>query len=176
MIICPQCQHKEVSGAIFCSECGAQLISGETNATQKIEHPATGQLFPDTAVFQSPPPTLPSAWMSLHILESGQILPLADRTEFTLGRVADGQPIMPDVDLTPFNAYANGVSRLHAILKLAENRIVIMDLGSSNGTYLNGVRLAPHKETILAHGDVISLGKLKIQVLFSQVYPLQSER
>jgi len=34
------------------------------------------------------------ARISLHLVESGQILPLAERTEFSLGRVAEGQPIM----------------------------------------------------------------------------------
>ncbi len=105
------------------------------------------------------------SWISLHIIESGQILPLADRTEFTLGRSAEGQPIVPDVDLSSYNAYANGVSRLHAAIKLVNNRIVVVDLGSSNGTYLNGVRLSPYIETPVSHGDLIYLGKLKIQVL-----------
>ena len=113
-----------------------------------------------------PPPAAPlQAWISLNIIDSGQILPLADRTEFTLGRSAEGQPIVPDVDLTAFNAYANGVSRLHAAIKLINNRIIVVDLGSSNGTYLNGVRLAPYIETPVSHGDLVYLGKLKIQVL-----------
>lgn len=171
MIICPQCQHKEISGAIFCSECGAQLVAVKHIATQKIEATDTGKLTRKPTPLHTPPPPQPTAWISLHMLESGQIMPLADRSEFTLGRVADGQPIMPDVDLTPYNAYANGVSRLHAVLKLIQERIVLVDLGSSNGTYLNGVRIPPHVEKSLAHGDVISLGKLKIQILFSQAYP-----
>lgn len=113
-----------------------------------------------------PPPQVPlQSWISLHIVESGQILPLADRTEFTLGRSAEGQPIVPDVDLTAYNAYASGVSRLHAAIKLVNNRIVVVDLGSSNGTYLNGTRLSPYIETPVAHGDLVYLGKLKIQVL-----------
>jgi pSer/pThr/pTyr-binding forkhead associated (FHA) protein len=107
------------------------------------------------------------SWISLHLLESGQILPLTDRTEFTLGRSVEGQPIVPDVDLSPYNAYANGVSRLHAAIKLVKNQAVIVDLGSSNGTYLNGVRLSPHIETLVAHGDLIYLGKLKMQVLIT---------
>jgi len=113
-----------------------------------------------------PPPAMPlQSWISLHIIESGQILPLAERTEFTLGRSAEGQPIVPDVDLSSYNAYANGVSRLHAAIKLVNNRIIVVDLGSSNGTYLNGVRLSPYVETPVSHGDLIYLGKLKIQVL-----------
>ena len=114
---------------------------------------------------QTPPQVPLQSWISLHIIESGQILPLADRTEFTLGRSAEGQPIVPDVDLTAYNAYANGVSRLHAAIKLVNNRVVVVDLGSSNGTYLNGVRLSPYIETPVSHGDLIYLGKLKIQVL-----------
>lgn len=167
MIVCPQCQHHEMDGAIFCSECGAQLI-GELGDTSRIENVELGNGQRQAVPEPAPPVSLPKAWISLHILESGYILPLADRTEFTLGRVVDGQPIMPDVDLTPHNAYAHGVSRLHAALKLVGDKIVIMDLESSNGTYVNGVRIPPNVETTLVHGDVVALGKLKIQVLFSR--------
>jgi len=104
-------------------------------------------------------------WASLHLLDSGQILPLGDRTEFTLGRVSEAQPIMPDIDLTPYQAYANGVSRLHAVLKREGKRVFVMDLGSSNGTYLNGKRLTPNVDQTLNHGDMLALGKLKIQIL-----------
>jgi pSer/pThr/pTyr-binding forkhead associated (FHA) protein len=102
-------------------------------------------------------------------MDSGKILPLASRNEFTLGRLSEGQPIMPDIDLTPYQAYASGVSRLHVVVKRESNRIIIMDLGSSNGTYLNGRRLTPHAEEALNHGDVIALGKLKIQVLLRNI-------
>ena len=99
------------------------------------------------------------------MIDTGQILPLADRTEFTLGRSAEGQPIVPDVDLSAYNAYANGVSRLHAALKLVKNRVVLVDLGSSNGTYLYGTRLSPYIEMPVSHGDILYLGKLKMQIL-----------
>jgi pSer/pThr/pTyr-binding forkhead associated (FHA) protein len=102
-------------------------------------------------------------------MDSGKILPLATRNEFTMGRLSEGQPIMPDIDLTPYQAYASGVSRLHAVVKRDPDRVVIMDLGSSNGTYLNGRRLNPHTEEMLKHGDVIALGKLKIQVLLRNI-------
>jgi hypothetical protein len=163
MIICPNCQHKEMSGAIYCSKCGAQLIDMSIT-THKI-HTAETRREAKAAGTQPPPPVRLQSWISLHMMESGQILPLADRTEFSLGRSAEGQPIVPDVDLSPFNAYASGVSRLHAVLKLIKNKIIIMDLGSSNGTYLNGTRLAPYIETPVVHGDILYLGKLKIQLL-----------
>ncbi|MDO9129122.1 MAG: FHA domain-containing protein [Anaerolineales bacterium] len=116
----------------------------------------------------APPADAGEARITLHLVESGQILPLAERMEFSLGRVSEGQPIMPDIDLTPYKAYDKGVSRLHAILRRVKNKIVIMDLGSSNGTYVNGNRLSPQVEHVLTHGDTVHLGKLKIQILFSQ--------
>ena len=165
MIICPNCQHKEMSGAIYCGKCGAQLVD-MTISTHKIHTSETRQeIEREPGHTQPPPRSQLQSWISLNMIESGQILPLADRSEFTLGRSAEGQPIVPDVDLSPFNAYANGVSRLHAVLKLIQDHIVVMDLGSSNGTYLNGSRLPPYVETPLAHGDVLYLGKLKLQVL-----------
>ncbi|MCX6037787.1 MAG: FHA domain-containing protein [Chloroflexi bacterium] len=154
-----------MNGAIYCSKCGAQLID-VTIATHKIHTAeARQEAQRDTGRTQPPLPAHLQSWISLNMIESGQILPLADRTEFTLGRSEEGQPIVPDVDLSPHNAYANGVSRLHAVLKLIQEQIVIVDLGSSNGTYLNGIRLPPYVETPVAHGDVIYLGKLKMQVL-----------
>jgi hypothetical protein len=165
MIICPNCQHKEMSGAIYCSKCGGQLVDISV-ATHKIHTAEARQIVQSgTDKPLPPPPAHLQSWISLNLIETGQILPLADRTEFTLGRSAEGQPIVPDVDLSPHNAYANGVSRLHAALKLIKEQIVIMDLGSSNGTYLNGSRLPPYVETPVNHGDVVYLGKLKIQVL-----------
>ena len=164
MIICPNCQHKEMSGAIYCSKCGAQLVDAAF-ITHKI-HTAEAPQEPErTAEKVIVPPVPLQSRISLHLVESGQILPLADRLEFTLGRVAEGQPIVPDVDLSSFDAYSNGVSRLHAAIKLINNRVVIVDLGSSNGTYLNGTRLSPYLETAVVRGDIIHLGKLKIQIL-----------
>ena len=166
MVICPNCQHKEISGAIFCSKCGAQLVDMNV-ATHKINTAERRASEGITGGLKSSPPSTLQSWLSLHIVENGQILPLADRTEFTLGRMAEGQPIVPDVDLSPYNAYANGVSRLHSAIKLVNNQVVIVDLGSSNGTYLNGTRLSPYVEMPVRDGDIAYLGKLKIQLLIS---------
>jgi pSer/pThr/pTyr-binding forkhead associated (FHA) protein len=67
--------------------------------------------------------------------------------------------------LTAFEAYAQGVSRLHASIKIINESVVIMDLGSSNGTRINGQKIVPHIEYPINHGDVIALGRLKIQAL-----------
>ncbi len=165
MIVCPNCKHTNMAGAMFCSECGAHLIASDNLTTQTI---APGQVDSDIgnpAEAQKMIAGKLDTWGNLHLLETGQMLPLSDRNEFTLGRISEGQPIMPDIDLSPYHAYAGGVSRLHAVLRRNSNRVTIMDLGSSNGTYINGKRLEPNVEQTLRHGDIIVFGKLKLQVL-----------
>ena len=165
MIKCPNCQHENVQGTLFCVECGTQLDGVETLTTQSIDQEQIADDLKKKSANVEPPSSPTSSWLSLHLMDSGKILPLSSRSEFTMGRLSEGQPIMPDIDLTPYQAYASGVSRLHAVVKRENNRTVVMDLGSSNGTYLNGRRLNPHTEEELKHGDVVALGKLKIQVL-----------
>ncbi|MEA5079352.1 MAG: FHA domain-containing protein [Anaerolineaceae bacterium] len=171
MIICPNCQHKELPGALFCSECGAQLVNVDILNTRSIQRTATDQLdlradVPETlekviAVKNTEPN------VSLHIIESGQVLHLKDRKEFTLGRTVEGQPILPDVDLSPFDAFTLGVSRLHAAIRIVNREVVVTDLGSSNGTRVNGQKIVPHVDYPINHGDIIAVGKLKIQVIIT---------
>ncbi len=170
MIICPNCQHNEVTGTVFCSNCATQLILLDTSITHEIQLPETNLNATKSAPLHPNPQTQLNTWASLHMIENGQIISLGDQDEFTIGRTSEGQPIIPDVDITDFNAYANGVSRLHCVIKKANSKAYVMDLGSSNGTFHNGVRLAVHVETPINHGDVISLGKLKIQVLIDRAH------
>jgi hypothetical protein len=169
MIICSNCQYKNVSGAVFCAECGAQLDGVETLVTQAITDEQIEEELKKRSARPEPVSAPSNSWISLHLMDSGKILPLASRNEFTLGRLSEGQPIMPDIDLTPYQAYASGVSRLHAVVKRDNNRVAVMDLGSSNGTYVNGRRLNPHTEESLSHGDIVALGKLKIQILLRNI-------
>ena len=165
-VICPNCKGSNISGTVFCSECGAQLQYPDALVTQNISTAQVREALTTTPTHPlSVPQMQATAWASLHLLDTGQMLPLVERDEFTLGRVSEGQPIMPDIDLSAYQAYACGVSRLHVIIKRAGARVVIMDIGSANGTYLNGKRLNPNTEQTLAHGDIIALGKLKMQIL-----------
>jgi hypothetical protein len=165
MIICPNCKHLNMAGSIFCAECGTQLAGADMLTTQNMDASKTE----GTPKIESVPKPLDvntlNNWGILHLMDTGQVLPLTDRSEYTLGRIAEGQPIMPDIDLSPYHAYANGVSRLHAVIKRSEQHIVVIDLGSANGTYINGKRLNSNVEQAVNNGDIIALGKLKLQVL-----------
>lgn len=168
MILCSNCKHANMAGAMFCAECGAQLIGRDALITQTISTDKFKRVNPKAGddVYQDF--DVADAWGSLHLLDTGQVLPLSSRSEFTMGRISEGQPIMPDIDLSPFQAYAAGVSRLHAVIKREGGRIIFMDLGSANGTYINGKRLTPNVEQVVNHGDIIALGKLKMQILVKE--------
>jgi pSer/pThr/pTyr-binding forkhead associated (FHA) protein len=170
MILCPNCQHHEITGALFCSECGAQLVYADGYSTHAIHREGVSSTLPPakrpvTATLRS---TATDSLISLFLLDTGKVLPLAGRSDFSIGRVIEGQPILPDVDLSPYEAYSQGVSRLHAVLKIINQQVFIVDLGSSNGTRVNGQKLVPNIEYPLNHGDLLLLGRLKIQILLRQ--------
>jgi len=99
------------------------------------------------------------------VLDTGAIIAPEGESEFTLGRVSGSQPILPDIDLTPYQAYESGVSRLHATIKIEKMKIIVIDLGSANGTRVNGKKIPPHTPQPLENGDILTLGKFKLQVL-----------
>lgn len=168
MIICSNCKHANMTGALFCAECGAQLIGRDTLTTQSIATENLKTASRRTTGEMSQPVEGENAWANLHLLDTGQVLPLSSRNEFTMGRISEGQPIMPDIDLSPYQAYAAGVSRLHAVIRRSGEAVVFMDLGSANGTFINGNRLIPNTEQMLNHGDILALGKMRIQVLIEK--------
>jgi serine/threonine protein kinase len=109
--------------------------------------------------------TGPGKQVSLNFLDTGQVIGLDVGRDYVIGRRHKSQPILPDIDLSPFKAYDWGISRLHSSIRVRQDDVTIMDLGSSNGTWHAGTRLKPEDPYSLKHGDVLHLGKLKIQIL-----------
>ena len=56
------------------------------------------------------------------------------------------------------------ISREHARLFLDEGRLFLEDLGTTNGTRVNGHRIEPQSPTPIAHGDAIELGEVKLSL------------
>lgn len=106
--------------------------------------------------------------VALHFMDTGQVLELSNGRSYSLGRKSEGQAVVPDIDLSPFNAYEWGISRLHATLDIDEDKITIMDENSSNGTYHAGIKIQSKTAYELHSGDMILLGKLRIQILVSE--------
>jgi hypothetical protein len=84
------------------------------------------------------------------ILPSGQRVPLTDTT-VTVGRLS--------ASTIPLND--QNVSRRHAEIRPNRQNYVVVDLGSTNGTMVNGVRI--HGETTLSDGDIISFGSTYVR-------------
>lgn len=72
----------------------------------------------------------------------------------------------PDSDIVLYNKM---VSKSHACLYLTPSReyCYLVDVGSTNGTFLNNIKLRSHKEYQLADGDEISFGSETKLIYFS---------
>jgi pSer/pThr/pTyr-binding forkhead associated (FHA) protein len=81
-----------------------------------------------------------------------------------LGRVDAAASVFPEVDLTGDSDVAHGVSRRHARIFKQSGAVVVEDMGSINGTFINGRRLDPYLPDVLNDGDILQLGKLQIEV------------
>lgn len=60
---------------------------------------------------------------------------------------------------------SESVSRKHCIIVLTDNRVLIQDLNSRNGTYVNDKRLPTDKAKVLSGGDKLRVGKLDFEVV-----------
>ncbi len=70
--------------------------------------------------------------------------------------VVVGRAVTSDVPI-----YDPTISRRHAEVSLADGGVKVKDVGSSNGTFLNGARIT---EAIAAENDVITFGKVAFRV------------
>lgn len=94
--------------------------------------------------------------MALHLQillgrERGRVIPLAGGT-YVVGRGEDGDVVL-ESDL---------VSRTHARITAGSNDLLVTDLESSNGTFLNGSRIVG--ETKVGIGEVLSIGDVVCRV------------
>jgi serine/threonine protein kinase len=88
-------------------------------------------------------------------------MPVA-RSPMLLGRASEAEGYRPDFDMT-FYDDGDYVSRRHAQITRGQNGYLITDLGSSNGTRVNGQPLKPHQALLLHNGDQIKVGLVVVQ-------------
>ncbi len=60
---------------------------------------------------------------------------------------------------------SESVSRKHCIIVLRDNKVLIQDLKSRNGTFVNEKRLPSDKAKVLKAGDQLRIGKLSFELL-----------
>ena len=93
-------------------------------------------------------PTQPRTRLLLNTSAGKHVIPL-ESTQLTVGRGLNNDIILEDTR----------VSRHHAQLRYRQRRFWISDLGSTNGTFVNGEQI---EEKALRDGDLISLGGLEL--------------
>jgi pSer/pThr/pTyr-binding forkhead associated (FHA) protein len=96
------------------------------------------------------------------ILQQGGIsLPLPPgKQTIVLGREDPVSGIFPDLNLDPYGGQEAGVGRRHAQISLQSGQLMIQDLNSVNGTFVNKQRLTPQQPYPLQSGDEVRLGKM----------------
>ncbi len=173
MKLCPYCAQPNREGVLFCEECGQPFIGPQAIlATSQLIHEEQGGLRGrvtwGTARFDR------QAVVVVRIRDVREPLTLVPKDEIVLGRSDAHSHIVPDVDMAPFGAAEQGVSRRHAAIRRGEDTLTLVDLGSTNGTHLNGQRLIPHQPRVLRDGDEIRLGKLVCHIFFKE-WPAHTE-
>jgi len=85
------------------------------------------------------------------------------RSPMMLGRASEAENYVPDFDMT-FYDDGDYVSRRHARITRGRGGYFITDLGSSNGTTLNGQTLLPNRAYRLRNGDLFKVGLVVVQL------------
>ncbi len=166
MKACPYCGQQNREGILFCEECG-QPFSGK-----QVESLATNRLLDEDASTYAGRPTWGTARFDrsssiiIRLRDFSQPLSIAPKDELLIGRSDENMGQTLDLDLGPYGAAEKGVSRRHAAIRRGEDTLTLIDLGSTNGTHLNGQRLNPHQPRVLRDGDEIRMGKLVFHIFF----------
>lgn len=127
----------------------------------------------DTAINDFSHPDLPVDFYGvlLYPTNSPQPLIASALDVVTIGRRDPNGRITPIIDLAKFNGEKHGVSRSHAQISLIDQRYYIQDLGSTNGTWVNHLRIGVHHPYPLDNGVVVRFGHLAF--LVELIYPKQ---
>jgi hypothetical protein len=194
MITCPECTLSAFYGALFCAGCGAPLhpaAEAHLAARQaELDRPAPPPRSLGVKAVASPDPLLekPTAvrggtraatrrftleqlapggrpgLVDVTIGETTLRLPLAPDGVLHFGRSDPGGAFAPELDLDPHDGFEQGVSRRHATLRSCRQGVVLVDENSSNGTWLDGRRLAPGFAYLLPPAADVKLGELVVRL------------
>ena len=193
---CPNCDLVNRVGVLVCENCGTSLIAGAISVpgTRNLSDPklVTGRLFPDRLpdvlggqklpfvpapekTVPAPPPAANKIGgnlfdddMILRLEVIGATIPILvyPKREIVIGRRDVATGTQPDVDLTSYAGYRMGVSRRHALIQQKGGHLEVVDLGSSNGSKLNGVDVQAHRPFPVRDGDELTFGNMKMRIIF----------
>ena len=168
---CPICKHKNERTALVCGYCGALLDEAFTSVAATTKN--TGE-----------PSNLPvenfGSYINVALIPEGGIGIYATGTEkpyylhmdkgLVIGRKMEATSVSESfLDLSLLDGYNVGLSRRHAIIRRAESGFEVIDLSSTNGTWLNEERLIPNKPYPFASGAQLRLSRMRLFVVYQIV-------
>jgi hypothetical protein len=160
---CPNCHHWNEAGSRFCEECGTELVAVEVEARQVSVRPASAADVP-VSIPDAPQQVLtpvsspvPAPYQGPHLVleTTGSIFKLGDAT--VIGR--EDPVLQIDLEGYPEGQY---ISHRHAQIIKMNDKFYIEDLGSSNFTWVNEIKLAQGQAEPLENGDKVRLGKITL--------------
>ena len=107
---------------------------------------------PDTVIFEFP---------------DGKTLEVKTNQEIIIGRKSREEDPDVTIDLETYDGHKMGVSRHHALIKYLKNSLILVDLDSINGTFVNNRRALPTKRYALMDGDAITVGRFTMKIHFN---------
>jgi hypothetical protein len=169
MITCKYCQYPNADQAKVCEQCGHHLWGDETwQVPSTIQDETIVQKLPEsfsksqikagwgTSTFE------PQNYVILHIRETQEPVFVKLQDEYLFGRYEG----IDGLNLAPFGGLEKGVSRIHAALRRGDEMLFLVDLGSTNGTFLNEQAISPNQPRVLRSGDQIRLGQMVMHIYF----------
>ncbi|MEJ7846801.1 MAG: FHA domain-containing protein [Pyrinomonadaceae bacterium] len=181
MVRCQSCGTENRVGSQYCDECGTKLVLQTDNGGLPETRPQVSGGSGIRAVNITSigvPPLVQSEAPETDLVAEADLKPKGSHarliiergasvdTEFDLsaeesniGRWDADNGIFPDVDLDAHDPDAK-VSRRHARIIFRNDKYMVEDLGSTNGTFINrGRRLLAGSPQVLSEGDEIIVGK-----------------
>ena len=171
MARCPSCGHENLLNLPICEQCYAFLSDeppvGSTTAVNVDQ--GLAEQVARAQHYNKHNGLLDGNKVAMYLDQFAEpaIVPLEH--ELILGRYTPGSAGEERFDLTPYGGADLGISRLHAVIRPgATGQMEIVDLGSTNGTWLNNDRLAPYVPSLLQSGDHIRLARMWMTVYFEE--------
>lgn len=166
-LFCPVCKNKNDRNAIFCKYCGASLSykPGESAATTVntggLEK--DGVKLSDSFIDEN---LIPEDGIAIYAAGTSKPIYLHFDRELVFGRTDEKEFNDSLLDLTELGGYQMGISRRHAMIRRVETGYEIIDLASTNGSWLNNERLVPNKPYRLASGAQLRFGRMQLLILY----------
>lgn len=155
---CPDCQSpRPADTALFCEVCGYNYGTG-----------GHGEI-PMAAAVPAPEPAVSSPWVVVACADAslkdqgspdpppdlGSFSFTVDKDSSLIGRRSEARGIFPEIPLD----FDSAVSHRHALLmRKGDATLLLRDIGSSNGTRVNGADVPPMVDVPVREGDRITLG------------------